>query len=464
VISRRQASASLTFLGAAGTVTGSKFLLEAGPDRVLVDAGLFQGQREWRRRNWRPLDVDPASLGSVVLTHAHLDHSGYLPRLVREGFGGPVVCTPNTAALVAIVLRDAAHLQEEDAAYARHAGFSKHDPPLPLFDTDDVDRALKLLDPVPVDTERGLGAGRSVTLRSAGHILGSAFAEVHWGRHRITFSGDLGRSRHPLLRPPERPHPADTVVVESTYGRRRHHEGANEELAVAVNRTLDRGGAALLPAFAVDRTPMLLQVLADLIAAGEVPDVPVFVDSPMALTALEVYREAARAADPELRPEVLGRQVASVPPRLRLMATREASEQLNQPQEPCIIVSASGMATGGRVLHHLRHQLPDRRNSVILTGFQVPGTRGHSLVQGARHVKIHGEEVPVRAEVVSIDGFSAHADEDELLEWLGQMPPPRTAYVVHGEPDSSEALAERLRRRLGWNAVVPRYLERVRLG
>lgn len=455
---------ALTFLGAAGTVTGSKFLLSTPERRVLVDCGLFQGERTWRRRNWQPLDLDASTVDAVVLTHAHLDHSGFLPRLVRQGFAGSVLCTPLTARLVEIVLRDAAHLQEEEAEYARHAGYSKHTPALPLFDTGDVVKALSLLQPIPVETAHNVDGFGDVTLLRAGHILGSAFVEVDVAGSTVTFSGDLGRSTHPLLRPPAPPRPTRSIVVESTYGNRRHPGGAKDHLADAVSRTLARGGVALLPAFAVDRTPMLLQVLAELIAARLIPDVPVFVDSPMALAALEVYREAVDTEDPEIRSEVADGGAPDGPPGLRLAGSRDASASLNRPEYPCIIISASGMASGGRVLHHLRHQLPDPRNSVILTGFQVPGTRGRSLADGVRQVKIHGYYVPVRAEVVSIDGFSAHADADELLAWLDHIPAPETAYVVHGEPDASAALARRIEHELGWTAVEPYYGERVRLG
>jgi metallo-beta-lactamase family protein len=456
---------ALTFLGAAGTVTGSKFLLESSRGRVLVECGMFQGERTWRRQNWEPLPVDPATVDAVVLTHAHLDHSGYLPRFVRDGFDGPVVCTESTAALAEIVLRDAAHLQEEDAEYARRKGFSKHDPPMPLFDESDVTKAVGLFRTVPFDTRRALVGDGTVTLRQAGHILGSAFAEVVVAGRTVTFSGDLGRDDHPLLRAPARPSASDTLVLESTYGDRTHPDGAEDRLAAALSSTLGRGGVALVPAFAVDRTPMLLQVIAGLIGAGRVPDVPVVVDSPMALNALEVYRDAVRDRDPQLRPEVSDGRATAVPPRLRLLRSRDESAAVNRPDHPCIIISASGMATGGRVLHHLRHQLPDPRNSVLLTGFQAPGTRGRALADGATHVKIHGFYVPVRAEVVPIDGFSAHADADDLMAWLGSMrTPPRTVYVVHGEPRASATLARRIEDELGWTALVPDQGERVRLG
>jgi metallo-beta-lactamase family protein len=453
---------SLTFLGAAGTVTGSKFLLEAGERRVLVDAGLFQGEREWRRRNWESSSVDPRSIDAVVVTHAHLDHCGYLPVLVRHGFAGPVVCSENTARLMAIVLRDAAHIQEEETRWARESGLSKHADPEPLFDTADAEAALALLTPLGRGGTRDLGGGIDVELRRAGHILGSRFAVLTHEDSRILFSGDLGRADHPLLLPPEPPGAADHIVVESTYGDRSHEGHPVDELAVALTRTLGRGGVALLPAFAVDRTPLLLRVLRDLVGDGRVPDVPVYVDSPMALSALAVYRDALTAQeDPEFRPELLTGGDPFDTGRLKLVPGPVESAALNDPKHPCIVISASGMATGGRVLHHLEHQLPHARNCVVLTGYQVAGTRGRALADGAREIKIHGRYVPVRAEVANIRGFSAHADAGQTLDWLRDTPAPQTAFVVHGEPASSSALADRLRTDLGWTAVVPRFGERV---
>lgn len=454
---------TLRFLGAAGTVTGSKFLVETAKARILVDCGLFQGDRQWRRRNWDDLPVDPGSLDAVVLTHAHLDHSGALPLLTRHGYSGPVFCTPATASLAAIVLRDAAHLQEEEARYANDAGFSKHAPALPLFDTADAEKAISLLRPLEHDDRGTLPGGSTLHLRRAGHILGSAFAELDVDGVRVLFSGDMGRAEHPLLLPPAVPADADVVVVESTYGDREHEDSSDQDLADVIRRTTHRGGVCLLPAFAVDRTPVLLMALARLKAADQIPDLPIFVDSPMALHALQVYRDAIAQHDPDVRPEVGTDGHLFEPPGLRLMPTREDSEQLNRPGRPCIIISASGMATGGRVLHHLAHQLPNSRNSVVLTGFQVPGTRGRALSDGATSLKIHGRYVPVRAEVTSLQGFSAHADAGQLITWLRDMRAPRTAYVVHGELDASLALAERLGRELGWTAVVPQYLEKVRL-
>lgn len=453
-------TSSLTFLGAARTVTGSKFLLEHDGARVLLDCGLYQGARELRRRNWAELPFDPTRLDAVVLTHAHLDHCGALPILVRQGFTGRVLCTPSTARLVGILLRDAAHLQEDEARYANTMGFSKHSPALPLFDAGDAQKALRLLEPVDHEERAELPGGIAVRPRRAGHILGSAFLEVDAGETRLVVSGDLGRDGHPLLQPPARPNRADAVVVESTYGDRAHDGSSDDELVDALRGALGRGGSCLLPAFAVDRTAVVLMTLARLQSEGRVPDVPVYVDSPMALHALEVYRDAVGRGDDELRPEVVSDGMA-MPGRLKLVPDAAGSTRLNRPHHPCIVVSASGMATGGRVLHHLAGQLPDARNCVVLTGFQVPGTRGWSLANGARSVKIHGQYVPVHAEVRTVGGLSAHADATETLRWLSEVEP-STAYVVHGEPDAAEALAGQLEDR-GWLAIVPRYQERVRL-
>lgn len=459
------ARSSLTFLGAARTVTGSKFLIENDGNRVMVDCGLFQGERVWRRRNWEPLMVDPAKTDAVVLTHAHLDHCGYLPVLVRNGFNGSAVCTPETAQLAAIVLRDAAHLAEEDAEHANVYGYSKHRPALPLFDSADAEKAISLLSPVDHDALADLPGGVRVRLRSAGHILGSAYAELEVDGRRLLFSGDLGRPGHPLLRPPEHPADADVVVVESTYGADAHQpmEQGDEVIAEAIRRTIARGGVVLMPAFAVDRTFVLLMTLARLETEGRIPTVPVYVDSPMALRALDVYKAAIREHDAQLRPEVTMASTAYRPSHLKLMPGREESEKLNRPGKPCIIISASGMATGGRVLHHLAHQLPNGRNSVVLTGFQVPGTRGRSLLEGEKQVKIHGRYIPVRAEIHMTNAYSAHADASQTIEWLSTMAEPDIAYVVHGEEESARALAGRLSDELGWTAVVPRYQERVRL-
>jgi metallo-beta-lactamase family protein len=454
----------LGFLGAAGSVTGSRFLVEGGGATLLVDAGLYQGLAELRRRNWEPLGVDPASLDAVVVTHAHLDHSGYLPRLVRDGFRGRVLCTRETAELAEIVLRDSAHLQEEDAAYANEAGFSKHHPALPLYDAHDVERVLPLFEPLAYGEPVPLSDDAVITLHRAGHILGSATALLEVDGARALFSGDLGRPQHALLEPPEDPPWADAVIVESTYGDRTHSpDDGGAQLADVVSRTVARGGSVLIPAFAVDRTELVLLALRRLREAGRIPDVPVYVDSPMALAALEVYRSAAHRPGSGVRagsPELIAGHVVEV-------HDAASSERLNRPKEPCILISASGMATGGRVVHHLRYQLPDARNTVILTGYQAEGTRGQQLAAGVRQLKIHGRYVPVRAEVVPLPTFSVHADGDELIAWLSRMSArdrPPTAYVVHGEERSSAALARRIHEDLDWCAVVPRLGERVVIG
>lgn len=451
---------TLTFLGAAGTVTGSKFLVEAGTRRLLVDCGLYQGQRAWRRLNWDQPPLEAASIEDVVLTHAHLDHCGYLPALVRGGFRGPVWATAGTAALGAIVLRDSAHLQEEDALHAAAGGWSKHDPPLPLYDAVDAERAIELFRPQAYDVPFVTGSGASVRLGRAGHILGSATALVEMEGSNILFSGDLGRPSHPVLQPRAAPPAARTVVVESTYGDRAHprDDGSHAVLADAVRRTIGRGGSVVIPAFAVDRTELVLLALARLRAAGSIPDVPVYVDSPMALRALDVYTELASTEGLSGSPL----HELSALHQLHAAHSAEESKALNNPGRPCIIVSASGMATGGRVVHHLRWLLPQARNCVVLTGYQALGTRGRALLEGAREVKVSGQYVRVRAEVVADDGFSVHADADELVSWLEQLPePPRSVYVVHGEPESSSALARRLRDVFDCPVVVPRLGERV---
>ncbi len=456
--------ATLTFLGAARTVTGSRFLIRTEEAESLVDCGLFQGERVWRRRNWEPFQADPAKISSVALTHAHLDHCGYLPALVRNGFHGPVLCTPATAALTAIVLRDAAHLQEEDAAHARRAGFSKHDPPLPLFDQADAEKAIALLRPTPFGKTAELPGVGNLVLHHAGHILGSAFAEVRIGGRSLLVSGDMGRHSHPLLNPPEDPPGADTVLVESTYGDREHESLTMDRLASTIRRTAGRGGVVLMPAFAVDRTPVLLHHIKMMTDANLIPPLPVYVDSPMALAALEVYRQAIHSGSEEIRPELIHDDDALNLSDLHMAHSVEESMGLNDPHFPCIVISASGMATGGRVLHHLRHLLPQPRNTVVMAGFQVAGTRGQQLLDGAKTIKIHGKYVPVRADVVAAPYFSAHADADELVGWLARAPrPPDNALVVHGERGAADALAERLGGELGWTAVVPRYLETVLL-
>jgi metallo-beta-lactamase family protein len=452
----------LRFLGACGTVTGSRFLLE-GEGRLLLDCGLFQGDRALRRRNREPVAVDPTSLDAVVLTHAHLDHTGYLPVLVRDGFRGPALATAATCALAALVLRDSGHLQAEDARYASERGYSKHDPPLALYDEADADAAVRLLQPVPFRRPTSVG-GAAVEFQPAGHILGSSTAVIRTAGRSVLFTGDLGRPVHPLLLPPA-PRPAvDVVVVESTYGDRRHPPDETGRLAEVISSTVARGGSVLIPAFAVDRTEIVLHALHRLRAEQRIPDVPVFVDSPMALAALRVYVDALAASAEDLRTDLPADPFGLG--TVRLAATVDESIALNHPSCPSIIVSASGMASGGRVVHHLAAMAGERRNTVLLVGFQAPGTRGADLAAGARQLKALGRYFPVRCQVEVFQGMSVHADADELVGWLAGGPhltAPDVCYVVHGERAASRALADRLQAELGWLAVVPAEGELVRL-
>ena len=463
---------TLTFLGGAETVTGSKFLLTIGERRILVDCGMFQGEKKWRERNWEEFPVDPASISDVILTHAHMDHVGYLPALARNGFDGPVWCTPGTRELAEIVMRDAAKLQELEAQDANERGYSKHSPALPLYTTADVEDLLPQFVALEYDTDFELtgderpgftpDADQTVTIRlsRAGHILGSASVNLWTPTATVLFSGDLGRHDHPVLRPRDIPLGAPTVLIESTYGDREHPEPdtlPHEGFADVIRRTIERGGSVVVPAFAIDRTEVVLKTISDLERDGRIPDVPVFVDSPMGVRALRVYQSQPDELRPDLRPE----DFLAIPD-LTAVESPEDSKRLTAPNghRPAVIISSSGMATGGRVLHHLETLLPDARNAVVLTGYQGVGTRGRQLSEGAEQVKINGRYVPVRAEVYHDREFSVHADGSDLLDWLAELQPrPATVYCVHGEADSAAALAARIQRELHLNAVVPRHGE-----
>lgn len=452
---------ALTFLGGVGTVTGSKHLLDTGTAQVLLDCGLFQGLASLRRRNWEPPPFDWRSLDAVVITHAHLDHSGYLPLLARHGWSGPVYVTQGTARLAEIVLADSAHLQEEDARFANSRGSSKHHPALPLYDARDAARAATLFRVVKPDEQIEVADGVRLAFGRGGHILGSAWAHISIaGGRSVVLSGDLGRQGHPLLRPPEARPECDALLIESTYGDRRRSdtEDALERLAATIRRTVQRGGSVLVPAFAVDRTEVLLAALTNLLAAGRIPHVPIVVDSPMALACLAAYRDAIEQRWPEVREEVTAATLD--PGGIVEVRTAEESMHWNDPRSPAVIISASGMATGGRVLHHLRHLLPDRHHTIAIIGFAAEGTRARQLADGAQAVKIHGEYVPVRAEIATFDAFSAHADADELVDWATGTEAPPVCYVVHGEQRAADTLATHLRGR-GWTAVVPHDHERV---
>ena len=457
---------TITFLGGARTVTGSRFLVEHQGRRVLVDAGLFQGLKELRLRNWAPFGVPPGDLDAVVLTHAHLDHCGYLPRLVTGGYHGDVWCTDGTADLAAIVLPDSGRLQEEEADFANRVGYSKHRPALPLYTEQEAVSTLGALHPAPFAHPVEVAPGTTATLRPAGHILGSATVTLALdGGPTIVFSGDLGRPQHPLLVPPAPVGDADWVVVESTYGDRVHDDAhLADTLAAVIERTVARGGVVIIPAFAVDRTEVLLHHLGRLARAGRLPDVPVYVDSPMALAALGVYRTAVAGGAPDVRPEVAAGPDPFAASHLVAVPDVEGSKRLTASTEPAVIVSASGMATGGRVVHHLVAKLPDPRTTVLFPGFQAEGTRGRTLVEGAREVKMLGQYVRVRAEVVHLPAFSVHADAPELLAWLRTASPQlRGVFVVHGEERAARQLAGRIDADLDVLAAVPAPGERVRL-
>lgn len=451
---------TITFLGAATTVTGSRFLVSSEKSRVLVDAGLFQGLRENRKKNWDPFPVDPASIDAIVLTHAHLDHCGYLPLLVRQGYRNKIYATDYTIKLATVILRDSAKLQMEDAKYAAEKGFSKHPIPLPLYNMEDVEKTLDHFSPVSFRTNIKLTGDASVTYSPSGHILGSAFVLLEIGGKELLFTSDLGRNNHPLLSPPDRAPSVvlDAVVTESTYGDRVHEAPLNT-FADEINTAIKRGGSILIPAFAVDRTEVILMALRELIGSGGIPNIPIYVDSPMALSALDFYRDAVEKDSPELRDGV-AETWKSIDPfdpgNLAEMRTVEESKSLNDITETSIIISASGMGTGGRVVHHMAHMLPDPKNTVILVGYQAAGSRGRSLEEGEPRVKIHGKWIPVHAAIVKVESFSVHADSDELIAWLQNIKSPKKVFVVHGEPDSEEALAVRLRNELHWSVYVPK--------
>lgn len=441
----------LTFLGGAGTVTGSKYLVEHRGLRVLVDCGLFQGLKARRLMNWAPPPVDPRSLDGVLLTHAHLDHSGYLPRLVRDGFRGPVWCTSATLELCRLLLPDSGYLQEEDAAYANRKGFSKHHPALPLYTQADAEASLQRFRTVKFGDPLRLGEGATASFSHAGHILGASSVRLELGGRSILFSGDLGRYDDLLMNDPADAPAADTVVMESTYGDRLHaDDDPGDELAAVVRRTIARGGTVLVPAFAVGRAQLVLHVIARLKASGAIPDVPVFLNSPMAVDTTALYRRFHRGH--RLDEDAL-HAMSTVATMVRDV---EDSKALVRSAYPSIIVSASGMATGGRVLHHLKALGPDPRNTIALVGYQAPGTRGADLQAGKRTIRMHGADHTIRAEVTTIDGLSAHGDADDLVRWAGTLPaPPKRAFLVHGEPEASDALAQRLRTELGWRTGVP---------
>lgn len=447
----RSDAIKLSFLGAAETVTGSRYLIESASSRILVDCGLFQGWKKLRERNWAAFPVEPASLDAIVLTHAHIDHSGYLPRLRNLGFEGPVYCTRGTRDLLQILLPDAGYLQEEAARHANRYGYSKHTPALPLYTREDAERSLSSLSPVAFYETFEAAPGITARFGRAGHIVGSAFVELRVGERSIAFSGDVGRPQDPIMKPPDALSRADYLVLESTYGDRRHSgEDIEQALAQAINTTFERGGVTIVPSFAVGRTQHLLHLLARLRAQGRIEPMPIFLDSPMAISATELFHahvseHRLSSADAEAMSNIA-----------EYSHTADDSKAIDRRSGPMIIISASGMATGGRILHHLRRFLPDKRNTVLFVGYQAAGTRGRSLVDGADEIKLLGVYVPVQAQVVQLPGLSAHADYRELLAWLRPIEPaPQRVFVTHGEPAAADAMRRQLRDVLGWEAVVP---------
>ncbi|OFW11801.1 MAG: hypothetical protein A3H96_27130 [Acidobacteria bacterium RIFCSPLOWO2_02_FULL_67_36] len=482
---------SITFLGASRTVTGSKYLLDTGSAKVLVDAGLFQGLKELRERNWQDLPIKASEIDAIILTHAHLDHCGYLPRLVKQGFRGRVFCTAGTQDLCRIVLPDSGRIHEEDAENANRHGYSKHTPALPLYGEADAFRAVSLLQPCGYDRPMPVVGDIEVEFINAGHLLGSSYARVKTGGQTILFGGDLGRFGRPVLPDPTMlTDTPDYLLVESTYGDRLHEaDDDGSALAGVINDTARRGGRVIIPAFAIGRVEELIYWLRRLEEEGRIPVLPVFLDSPMAIDALARYSQRVQELDPDMQPEAHDekaphgpadrqnsrderrrharheRQVAAfATERFSTIGTAMESRQLTQSKMPAIIISASGMATGGRVLHHLTAALPDTRNTVLLVGYQAVGTRGRQLMDGAKAVKIHGQSVPVNAHVESIGSMSAHADSSEIMRWLGGFSgAPKHTFIVHGEPASMEALSGTIQKSLGWTTKMPEHLERVPL-
>ena len=451
---------TLTFLGAARTVTGSKYLLDVDGHRFLIDCGLFQGLKDLRLRNWSPLPVPPETIDCVVLTHAHIDHSGWLPRLVAQGFAGPVYCTGGTADLCRLVLPDAAHLQEEDARFANQRGYSKHQPALPLYTEADAAEALSRLKPSPFGKKVAIGHGFEVEFINAGHLLGSSyvlFTRAGGSGLRLLFGGDLGRYDRPILPNPSPGVAADVLLLESTYGDRLHpddDDGVN--LARIISETHARRGKVIIPAFAIGRVEELLYWLFKLEDERRLPAMPIYVDSPMAIKGIAYY---------QARKDELDRQIEAVRrklPRFTPINSGQESKALVETDRPSIIIASSGMATGGRVVHHLFAGLPDPRNTVLFVGFQAAGTRGRQLVDGAQHVKIFGQHVPVHARIEKIDGMSAHADAGEIIRWLRTFPrAPKMTYLVHGEAAAQDALRQRIATELGWPIQVPAHGEKV---
>lgn len=453
----------LTFYGATGTVTGSRFLLETQGKKLLIDCGLFQGLKENRLKNWDFFPVPPYEINHIFLTHAHIDHSGYLPKLYKEGFKGDIYCTYATYDLCKILLMDTAHLQEEDAHWANQKGFSRHDPALPLFTKADARSVIELLKPIYYGEDLFLTDNLRIKLKDAGHILGSSFVEIKTTINsktiRIFFSGDLGRPHQPILRSPVQAFNVDYLILESTYGNRLHSEKSpKEELAQVINQTITYGGVLVIPSFAVGRTQSLLYIIRELENENRIPILPIYVDSPMAIDATEIFTNHKGDYDYESKIlELKGIKVMQ-PKNLKICRSREESIKINNIQSKAIIISASGMLAGGRILHHLAKRLPDKKNTILFIGYQAEGTRGRAIINGNPSIKIHGQQIPVNARIESISSFSAHADYQEILSWLmGFNHPPKITFLVHGEPEASLELKKHIEKALKWKVIRPQY-------
>ena len=460
----------ITFLGAARTVTGSKYLVEAEGKKLLVDCGLFEGSKELKQRNWDKLPIDPAAIDWVLLTHAHIDHTGYLPRLTRNGYHGPIYANAATHELCALLLPDSAHIQEEDAAYAAKKGYSVHKPPLPLYTVEESQATLNQFRLIPRADNFRISPQFSVRPHDAGHILGSSWLELtiteNGKQTLVLFSGDVGRYDQPILKDPESPTGADFLLCESTYGDRDHPAGSVEdELADIVNRTAKRGGAVVIPSFAVGRTQTLMYYLRDLEEKQRIPHLPVYVDSPMAINVTGLYMSHHEDHDADFtKQETTGNHDPLNCHEVHMTRTVEDSKKINDVVSPCIIISASGMITGGRIKHHLAKRLPDSRSTVLLVGYQAEGTGGRALLDGAKYLRIHNEQIPVRAQVIEIGQLSAHAGRSELLRWLsGFQAPPRQTFLVHGEPVALESLRGAIAAQYHWPVTIPDYLQTIEL-
>lgn len=455
----------ISFFGATHTVTGSRFLVEHGGSRVLIDCGLFQGPREWKDRNWTDFPADPSTIDCVVLTHAHIDHSGYLPRLIHQGFRGLVYCTPATAELLRLMLPDSAHLQEEDAQYANKEKYTRHEPALPLYTEEEARKALEYLRPIDFYRKISLASDLSFTYQRAGHILGSAMIELKTQDATIAFTGDLGRPAQYITKKPDEPIPADFLVLESTYGNRLHKRiDVKKKLAEIMTRTASQGGTLVVPAFAIGRTQEMLFILRLLEEENAVPKMPIYIDSPMAIHALPIFDRHHIDFSKQLEAVAKKDPTPFICHHIHALNTVEESKKLNDVSYPSVIISSSGMATGGRILHHLKHKIGDHRNTILFIGYQAEGTKGRYLIEGAKEIKIHGKQWPVRATIESLDALSCHADYEEMLQWLESVKrPPRQVFLVHGEEEAVTALSGRIQEKFHWPVKIPQYLETVEI-